>query len=146
MLNPNLEVHRIVIARSEEPELNMIYTEVGGDDYEVLGSFSGICGGLGLFLINTDGEATVSDDFNEFQSKLSVSELEATFKYLEKERATFEATNDEGELVGLSDAGLEFISTFDESDEGIVNAFSEEASDDMIYDIQDEWNLDFYLD
>ena len=142
----NKKLHRIVISRSEEPELNMVYTEVGGEDYEVMGAFSGICGGLGLFHINLDGEAIVSDDFNEFESNISPSELESVFTELEKQRAAFEAISESGDLLGLSEKGLEFINQFEENDDGVIHAFSDEASEDMIYDIQDEWNLDFYFD
>ena len=44
----------------------MVYTEVGKNDYEVFGAFSGICGGGGLFYQNTDNEMFVSDDIYEF--------------------------------------------------------------------------------
>ena len=43
----NNKIFRIVAARSEEPELNMVYTEVGKIDYAGFGAFSGICGGGG---------------------------------------------------------------------------------------------------
>ena len=142
----NKNIFRIVAARSEEPELNMVYTEVGKNNYEVLGTFSGICGGGGLFYQNTDNEIFVSDDFYEFSTSLSNQDLENTFHELEKLRAEFENYDEEGNLIGLSEKGLLFIKQQKENENGLVEAYSEGASEDFIYDIQDEWNLGYYKD
>ena len=39
-----------------------------------------------------------------------------------------------------------FLSQAGSDDDGYVAAYSDDASEDYIYDIQDEWNLAFYLD
>ena len=142
----NKNIYRIVAARSEEPELNMVYTEVGKNDYEVFGAFSGICGGGGLFYQNTDNEMFVSDDIYEFSTSLSDEDLENTFQKLEKLRAVFENYDDEGNLIGLSEKGLLFIKQQQEDENGLVEVYSEGASEDFIYDVQDEWNLGYYKD
>ena len=142
----NKNIYRIVAARSEEPELNMVYTEVGKNDYEVFGAFSGICGGGGLFYQNTDNEMFVSDDFYEFSTSLSDEDLENIFQKLEKLRAEFENYDDEGNLIGLSEKGLLFIKQQQEDENGLVEVYSEGASEDFIYDVQDEWNLGYYKD
>lgn len=142
----NKNIFRIVAARSEEPELNMVYKEVGKNNYEVLGAFSGICGGGGLFYQNTDNEMFVSDDFYEFSTSLSDQDLENTFQELEKLRAEFENYDEEGNLIGLSEKGLLFIKQQKENENGLVEVYSEGTSEDFIYDIQDEWNLGYYKD
>ena len=142
----NNKIFRIVAARSEEPELNMVYTEVGKNDYEVFGAFSGICGGGGLFYQNTDNEMFVSDDIYEFSTSLNDEDLKNTFQKLEKLRAEFENYDDEGNLIGLSEKGLLFIKKQQEDENGLVEVYSEGASEDFIYNVQDEWNLGYYKD
>ncbi len=137
------ETHRIVVSDDDFIMVNMIYREI---DDEILGAFSGDGGG-GLFHQDADGEFVVSDDFAEFQSQcMDLAALEKCAGELEKLRAEFENINEDGDLVGLSDAGLAFVDTFGEASNGCMMAFSEGASEDFIYDIQDEWNLNFYLD
>ena len=92
---------RILVARHEEPEVNMVYAEVGGDEYEVFGAFSGISGGGGLFHQNKDGEITVSDDCGEFSSKWG-EDVNDICSNLERLRAEFEAYDEDGNMVGLS--------------------------------------------
>ena len=85
-------IHRIVVARSEEPELNMVYAEVGGEEHEIFGAFAGNCGGLGLFHQSAEGEISVSDDYYDFfqQAQLSEEDLGKAFHRLEGLRAEFE--------------------------------------------------------
>ena len=136
---------RILVARHEEPEVNMVYAEVGGDEYEVFGAFSGISGGGGLFHQNKDGEITVSDDCGEFSSKWG-DDVNEICSNLERLRAEFEAYDEDGNMVGLSQKGLDFLQTGSEDQNGYSEVYSEGASEDFIYDIQDEWNLEFYKD
>ncbi len=49
-------------------------------------------------------------------------------------------------MVGLSQKGLNFLHTGSEDDDGYSEVYSEGASEDFIYDVQDEWNLEFYKD
>ena len=137
--------YRVVIANDGSPLVNMVYSEVGGDEYEVFGAFSGICGGMGLFHQNDD-QMTVSDDFSEFESKLSPEEVESICSRLERMRYEFEAYDDDDMLEGLSDSGIAFVNEGEVGEDGLTYAFSEGASDDFIYDIQDEWNLEFRLE
>ena len=43
------KVYRIVIAQDTILKVNMVYTEIGEDNYQVLGSFSGEDGNVGFF-------------------------------------------------------------------------------------------------
>jgi hypothetical protein len=118
----------------------MIYAEIEG---EVFGAFSGNGGG-GLFYFNEDHESTVSDDLYEFDS--SYERLEETCTELERLRSEFEEYDDAGNIIGISEIGQEFLSQYGSNDDGYIVAFSDDASEDYIYDIQDEWNLKFNLD
>jgi len=142
-ISGDMQVFRIIIARSEEPEVNMVYAEVGKDDYEVFGVFSGMDAGGGLFH-QKDSETVVSDDPFEFDSELDSDDVENVFKQLEQLRAEFEEFDDNGEMIGFSKKGLEFLRSGKEDDEGYIEVYSEGASEDFIYDCQDEWNLGFY--
>ena len=136
------DIHRIVVTYEGAPSLNLVYAEVG-EDIEIFGAFSGICGGLGMFHQNSDGEITVSDDPFEFDTKF-VDEVEEISSKMESLRAEFEETDDDGNLIGLSGQGKKFVKDFPEND-GEVFAHSEDASDDFIIDIQDDWNLAFNI-
>lgn len=136
------DIHRIVVTYEGAPSLNLVYAEVG-EDVEIFGAFSGNCGGLGMFHQNSDGEITVSDDPFEFDTKF-VDEVEEISSKMESLRAEFEETDDDGNLIGLSDQGKKFVKDFPEND-GEVFAHSEDASDDFIIDIQDDWNLAFNI-
>ena len=61
-------------------------------------------------------------------------------------RAEFENYDDEGNFIGLSEKGLLFIKKQQEDENGLVEVYSEGASEDFIYDVQDEWNLSYYKD
>ena len=134
------EIYRVVVARHEEPQVNMVYREIGGS---VFGVFSGMhCGG-GAFYQSDDG-MTVSDDPGEFDTGLSQGEVAEIISELERLRAEFEAYDETGELIGFSEAGYQFIAGAPEDEAGTIEVYSEGASEDFIYDCQDEWNLDYY--
>ena len=121
------------------PSLNLVYAEVG-EDVEIFGAFSGIAG-LNVSSAS-DGEITVSDDPFEFDTKFA-DEVEEISSKMESLRAEFEETDDDGNLIGLSDQGKKFVKDFPENDGEA--AHSEDASDDFIIDIQDDWNLAFNI-
>jgi hypothetical protein len=139
MIN-NKNLYRILIAQEGSCLVNMIYAEIEG---EAFGAFSGNGGG-GLFYFNEDHESTVSDDLYEFDS--SYERLEETCTELERLRSEFEEYDDAGNIIGISEIGQEFLSQYGSNDDGCIVAFSDDASEDYIYDIQDEWNLKFNLD
>ena len=62
---------------------------------------------------------------------------------LERLRAEFEAYDEDGNMVGLSQKGVDFLQTGSEGQNGYSQVYSEGASEDFIYDIQDEWNWEF---
>ena len=138
-------LHRICIAQSENVLVNMVYTEIGGDDYEVFGAFSGKGAGGGLFFQDTDGDITVSDDPDDFDTSVDSDTTKAIFLELEKLRAELETHDEEGNLTGFSQSGLAFLAGF-EANDGYIEAYSADASEDVIYDLQEEWNLNFYKD
>ena len=139
MIN-NKNLYRILIVQDDSCLVNMIYTEIEG---EVFGAFSGNGGG-GLFYFNEDHESTVSDDLYEFDS--GYESIEETCTELERLRSEFEEYDDAGNIIGISEIGQEFLSQYGSNDDGYIAAFSDDASEDYIYDTQDEWNLKFNLD
>ena len=137
------KIFRIVVASPERsPILNMVYAEVG-EQNEIFGAYSGVCGGLGMFHQNNEGEITVSDDLYEFDSEFGENVEEISSK-IEALRFEFEEYDDEV-LAGLSSSGMDFIKNATEDENGFMWAFSPDASNDFIYDIQDEWNLSFFI-
>ena len=137
------KIFRIVVASpGRSPILNMVYAEVG-EQNEIFGAYSGVCGGLGMFHQNNEGEITVSDDLYEFDSEFGENVEEISSK-IEALRFEFEEYDDEV-LAGLSSSGMDFIKNATEDENGFMWAFSPDASNDFIYDIQDEWNLSFFI-
>lgn len=139
-------LHRIVCAQDSQPLVNMVYAEIGDEEHEILGAFSGIGGGGGLFH-QAEGNMHVDDDPGVFETKLEPDEVQEICTELERLRASFESFDDDGNLVALSQSGVEFVnSSASEAGDGYTLALSESASEDFIYDVQDEWNLNFYLE
>ena len=138
------KIYRIVVASpGHSPILNMVYAEVGKKN-EIFGAYSGVCGGLGMFHQNNEIEITVSDDPYEFDSEFG-DDVEEISSKIEALRFEFEEYDDLGDLVGLSTAGIAFIENATQEEDGFLWAFSPDASNDFIYDIQDEWNLSFFI-
>jgi len=65
---------------------------------------------------------------------------------IESMGAEFEIYNDEGDMLGLSDKGLNFLAQGHENEDGYAEVYSEDASEEFIYDVQEEWNLNFWKD
>ena len=138
--------HRIVVARHQEPLVNMVYTEVGhADDYEVFGAFAGMYADGGLFHQTDDG-MSISDNAETFASQFYPGSEGEICTALEKMRAEFEVYDDDGDLSGLSASGNAFIQAGQEDENGTVEVYSSGASEDFIYDCQAEWNLQFHKD
>ena len=140
------KVYRIVIAQDTTLKVNMVYTEIGEDNYQVLGSFSGEDGNVGFFHQSSDGHVSVSGDYFEFEfkEKFNLDEISNIYIQLERLRAQFEEIDIDGNLVGLSKEGHRFLETGN-NDDGYVEAYSKGASEDFIYDVQNEWNLNFRI-
>ena len=140
------KTYRIAVVDHERVVLNMVYAEVGGDEYEVFGVYSGaISSGphVCYFHQNQDSEFTVSDDYYEFETN---HDFDNIFDELDELREGFENWDD-GELIGFSETGKKFIASNELiNDDGWVEAYSEGASEDFIYDLQDEWQLSLYKD
>jgi len=137
-------LYRILIVQNDEPLVNMVYVEINS---EVCGAFSGDGGG-GLFYFNEDHEASVSDDFSEFDTSLlgSLEEVEKIYSELESLRSEYEEYDDEGNIIGVSEKGLKFLSQAESDENGYIECYSDGASEDYIYDIQYEWNLNFFME
>ena len=138
-------LHRICIAQNENVLVNMVYTEIGDNDHEVFGAFSGQGAGGGLFFQDSDGNITVSDDPDDFSTSVDEDTTKAIFLELEKLRAEMERLDERGNLIGFSQCGLAFLSE-SEANNGYIEAYSADASEDFIYDLQEEWNLNFFKD
>ena len=142
-INKNKIFRIVVTTPGHSPILNMVYAEVG-DKNEIFGAYSGVCGGLGMFHQNNDIEITVSDDPYEFDSEFGEN-VEEISSQIEALRFEFEEYDDLDDLVGLSSSGIDFVKNATEDEDGFLWTFSPDASNDFIYDIQDEWNLSFFI-
>ena len=60
-------------------------------------------------------------------------------------RSEFEKYNDDGDIVGISKKGHDFLSQAASDQDGYVQGYSNNASEDYKYDIQDDWNISFHL-
>ncbi len=122
--------------------VNIVYREVEG---EIVGAYSGNSGGgvfdMRFFHLNQDLEPTVTDDSNDI-SLVDENFSQKDFDNLELERSKFENLDEDGML---SKKGLDFLSDIVPNN-GIRSKYTELASEDVIYDIQDEWTLNYYLD
>jgi len=136
--------YRIAIVDNERLILNMVYAEVGE---EILGVYSGMISSgphVCYFHQDQDGEFTVSDDYFEFETNHDLSNI---FSELDDLRNEFEIWDDEGDSFEFSDAGKEFIATNESiNDDGWLEAYSDGASEDFIYDLQNEWQLSLRKD
>ena len=145
-LNKNT-TYRIAVVDHERVILNMVYAEVGGSEYEVFGVYSGMIRSgphVCYFHQDQDSEFTVSDDYFEFETNHDLSNI---FDELDELRNEFEIWDDEYDSFEFSDAGKEFIAANELiNDDGWVEAYSEDASEDFIYDLQHKWQLNLYKD
>ena len=142
-LNENT-TYRIAISDHERLILNMVYTEVGD---EIFGVYSGMISSgphVCYFYQDQDSEFTVSDDYFEFETN---HDLQNIFSELDDLRNEFEIWDDEGDSFEFSDAGKEFIATNELiNNDGWLEAYSEGASEDFIYDLQNKWQLSLRKD
>lgn len=137
--------YRILIVQNDEILVNMVYVEI---NKEVCGAFSGNRGGGGLFYVNEDHEVSVSDDYDEFETLLlgDYQDVANIYTNLEGVRSDFEEYDDEGNMIGLSKEGRNFLKRSRSSKDGYIECYSDGASKDYIYDIQYEWNLNFNIE
>jgi hypothetical protein len=130
---------------SDAIRANIVYAEVGP---EIWGCYSGYAGGgvvdYRYFYFDADYNPNVTDDFLVLANEQKVAEVSAVFKKLESMRARLESKT--ADTLSLSDAGREFLGdgVIDQAS-GIRSRLSYEASEDIIYDLQDDWTLTFYL-
>lgn len=144
MLIDRNNIHRIAISRKHIVQVNIAYTEIGDTHYEIYGSYSGNGGG-GFFYSNFEGEFSVSDDFFDFEIESKNSDAVTIFHEIEKARLSFEKYDDAGNLETWSGEGKQFLEN-GKSLGDLTEAYSELASEDLIIDLQDLWNLSFYID
>ena len=136
------ELNKILIVNSENRiVVNIVYAPVEGG---YIGAFSGDSGGIfdyRVFYIDEDEVANIDDDCDA----LDIPDPEVTaetFSELEGERFKFEDEDDDG---ALSKEGQAFIDDVEE-DNGLKTKYSSSASEDIIYSLQDEWSINFFLD
>ncbi len=137
--------HRILISDDDEIVVNMVYVEASDEVDDIFGSFSGSAGAGGYFH-QKDGETVVSDDPSEFVTNFSQDEIQNFCQSLDRLRAELEELDDEGNMLELSEKGFEFSYSGEEGEDGLLHSYSESASDDFIYDCQEDWNLNFGLE
>lgn len=137
----NDDIYKIVIGQADSLSLVMIYAEIGGPDYEVIGTFSS-SDGDGLFH-QRDGITVVDDDIACFESKFDYEPLAEAFRFIQAIRDRYELLNDEGLLVGFSELGISTLKSGVTSKDGVMEFFSVGASEDFIIDCQDQWTIRF---
>jgi len=130
-------------------QANVVYEKVSDG---TIGCYSGYSGGgvtdYRFFYINKDDEVLITDDEQQIESEAVGNEYER-FAALQRERSDFEFYDDEeeDETSKLSEKGVDFLSegTLDEST-NIKSAKTKGFSEDVIYKLQQEWTLTFYLE
>ena len=141
------KTHRIAVEDLNKVVLNMVYTEIGESNCEVFGVYSGMLSSgphICYFHQDQEGEFLVSDDYFEFETNQELSEI---FRELDDLRNEFEIWDDEQDSFNFSEAGKEFLkANLSIDDDGWIEAYSPKASEDFIYDLQDEWQLSLYKD
>lgn len=140
------EVYQILIADIDSDAIlaNIVYAEVG---QEIWGCYSGYAGGgvidYRFFHFDADYDPTVDDDYYSFPIS-ETQNPDEVFPRLESIRKNMES--DDPDALVLSEAGRGFLDRGDvDHSSGIRISFSIDASEDIIYDIQDEWTLLFQL-
>ena len=137
---------RILISDHLSPIVNIIYIEIGDIDYEVFGAYSGQSGAGGLFHRTSEGDISVSDDPADFSSQLEFSSVDEICTELEKKRAKFESLEEDGNFSEWSEHAMLFLKHRMSNINDYIECYSDGASVDYIYDIQDHWNLNFIKD
>lgn len=122
----------------------MVYMGVGE---EIFGAYSGMISSgphVCYFHQNQDGELTVSDDYFEFETNHDLADI---FSKLDDLRFEFENWDDEGDSFEFSDAGKDFIAINQSiNNDGWLEAYSDGASEEFIYKLQNEWQLSLRKD
>ena len=122
----------------------MVYMGVGE---EIFGAYSGMISSgphVCCFHQNQDGELTVSDDYFEFEANHDLADI---FSKLDDLRFEFENWDDEGDSIEFSDAGKDFIAINQSiNNDGWLEAYSDGASEEFIYKLQNEWQLSLRKD
>lgn len=136
------KIHKILIVEGDKISLNLVYGEYFNPRQEILGSYSGQGSG-GYFYQNEFEQIIVSTDPLDFPLDGSKYSAVFLFNILDQMRSKFEALDKHGNMVGLSKAGQDFLSTGLDLGYDLYESFSEEASDDFIFDLQDQWNLSY---
>jgi hypothetical protein len=138
------EKYQLLYAETDSGAIlaNVVYAEVG---QEIWGTYSGYAGGAAIdfryFWFDEDYNPHVNDDFLLFDTSADFSKNEV-FEDLDASRAKMETIEDERLL--LSQAGRDALGTVHaRSDRGIGSWLSPDASEDIIYDLQDTWTLLF---
>ena len=142
----NHPTYQILISKSDSNAIiaNVVYAEVG---QEIWGCYSGYAGGNSVdyrfFHFDNDYNLVIEDDYFAFPIR-EQEDVESVFTRLEAVRATMES--EESDLLLLSQPGQRFLSEGEvDKGSGICSRLSEDASEDIIYDIQDEWTLLFRM-
>jgi hypothetical protein len=141
-------VFQILIADIDRDSIiaNIAYAEVG---LEIWGCYSGYAGGgvvdFRYFYFDADYNPLITDDFLVLTTEKSMAEVNTVFTELESVRARLESEAED--VLSMSEAGHQFLDdcVIDHVN-GIRSRLSPEATEDIIYDLQDEWTLTFRLE
>ena len=146
-------LHQILITRGSNVLVNIAYAEIkafsGSDPHgllEILGCYCGISGGWNFFHASDSGETEIFEE-HPAKSNIKAEEISGHITKLEEARNGLIDIDEEGNIVGVSESGQDFISNFHDhtSDDGISFAKTDDAEYDYIEEIQGQWDLDFAL-
>ena len=137
------ELNRILIANDTDAIIaNIVYLPIDGG---YIGAYSGNSGGVfdyRVFYVDEDEAAQIDDDFEALNTPNILSEQEI-FSALEGERFKLEDPDKEG---FLSSVGLQFLASGEQVDTGLKVKYSDGASEDIIYALQEDWTLNYFLE
>ena len=108
--------------------------------------FCGASGGWNYFHGIEPGDTLVFEEYPT-NSNIPTDEIAQHLTQIEEARNELLNLDDEGNILGVSDTGEEFLSDFQDysSDDGVSFAKTDGAEYDYIEEIQGQWDLDFKM-
>ena len=137
------ELNRILVANDTDAIIaNIVYVPIDGG---YIGAYSGNSGGIfdyRVFYVDEDDVAEIDDDFAALNTP-NILDAPEIFSALEGERFKLEDPNKEG---FLSSEGMQFLASGEQVDNGFKVKYSDKASEDIIYALQEDWTLNYFLE
>ena len=146
-------LRQILVTRGSVVLVNLAYAEVRTSDKEdphgtteILGCFCGASGGWNYFHGIEPGDTLVFEEYPT-NSNIPTDEIAQHLTQIEEARNELLNLDDEGNILGVSNSGEEFLSDFHDytSSDGVSFAKTDGAEYDYIEEIQGQWDLNFEI-